>query len=744
MKTTEVKKIIIKMKTHNHSQCEIQRTEATGSKDQGYTKRTMRRIALLVVSLIAIVSPIGKVAMADIGATHTTLISEFPSFNTPSALDGRVEAIAVEGDTVFVGGTFTQIQEPLGGEILDQPYLFAYSKSTGNIIRSFLPELDNVVQALETTGEGAGIFVGGVFGIVNGEPNNRGLVKLDDNGVRVSGFVARPDALVSTMVRLDDTLYIGGNFSSISGQPVENLAAIDTVTGALDTTLSLDFDGAISTFRFNGTLVTRGVQGVDDIDITSDGRLMAVAGNFQTIDGLDRIRLGVIELDGTARVSDWNTDVFDGQCPALLFPQYIRGIDISPDDQYLVVGTTGFRRIAEPACDSVTRFELDDLSDTDMQPTWVNYSGGDTFYDVVSTDHAIYVGGHFRWLNNDTSLDGNSAGAGSIERAGMAALDPKNGLTYLDWRSDRNPRGLGTFALIAEDEGLYIGDDTEFMNGNRHARLKFLPIGTEVIVRPDTPTLPGRFLFNDFFGEDLTGQMFDGVSLGASAALLDQTFGSEAVGATVVQDQLFYFLADGRIVRGTLTDGAFDSFVEVDRFGLTENEWAISRIGGIYFDYDQGRVYYTLRGDFQLYWRAFTPDGPYFGNDEYVAEQQADISWSDVTGMDVVDGFLYFTRAGSLYRAQVNGYEPVAGTTEIVDGATIGQSNSFLTFIGDNVMQSSPADAQFEFASSGTTTVNAFQTFEFEVEAGEPVDLRLSWLDSSSLLDLRVRDANGV
>jgi len=252
MKITEDKKIIIKMKTLNYFKSASQHKEGTGNSVRGYTRRALRGIALLVGSLAAIASPVGNVVMADIGATHTTLISEFPSFNTPSALDGRVEAIAVEGDTVFVGGTFTQIQEPLGGEILDQPYLFAYSKSTGNIIRSFLPELDNVVQALETTGEGTGIFVGGVFSIVNGERNNRGLVKLDDNGVRVPGFVARPDALVATMVRLDDTLYIGGNFSSISGQPVENLAAVDTVTGALDTSLSLDFDGVISTFRFNG------------------------------------------------------------------------------------------------------------------------------------------------------------------------------------------------------------------------------------------------------------------------------------------------------------------------------------------------------------------------------------------------------------------------------------------------------------------------------------------------------------
>ena len=93
---------------------------------------------------------------------------------------------------------------------------FAYSKSTGNIIRSFNPLLDNAVQALETTGEGSGVFVGGIFGRLNGEGNNRGLVKLDDNGNRVPGFAARPNALVATMVRLGNTLYIGGKLFQIS------------------------------------------------------------------------------------------------------------------------------------------------------------------------------------------------------------------------------------------------------------------------------------------------------------------------------------------------------------------------------------------------------------------------------------------------------------------------------------------------------------------------------------------------
>ena len=122
-----------------------------------------------------------SVVQADIGATHTGLVSEFASFNTPGVVDGRVHAIAVDGDTVFVGGTFTQIHDPLSDEILNQPYLFAYSKSTGDILRDFDPVLNNVVNALETTGDGTGIFVGGSFTLLNGESHRRALLKIDNN-----------------------------------------------------------------------------------------------------------------------------------------------------------------------------------------------------------------------------------------------------------------------------------------------------------------------------------------------------------------------------------------------------------------------------------------------------------------------------------------------------------------------------------------------------------------------------------
>ena len=52
--------------------------------------------------------------------------------------------------------------------------------------------------------------------------------------------------------------------------------------------------------------------------------------------------------------------------------------------------------------------------------------------------------------------------------------------------------------------------------------------------------------------------------------------------------------------------------------------------------------------------------------------------------------------------------------------------------------------AQFEFDSSGTQTNGRFRTFEFDVAADEPVDVRLEWQDSTAQLNLFVQDASGA
>jgi len=172
-------------------------------------------------------------------------------------------------------------------------------------------------------------------------------------------------------------------------------------------------------------------------------------------------------------------------------------------------------------------------------------------------------------------------------------------------------------------------------------------------------------------------------------------------------------------------------------------------------------VYYTLENDSRLLWRAFTPHGPLFGDTEFVAEEQSDLLWNDVRGMDVIDGKLYFGHMdGSLYRMDVNGVTPVPGSIERVSGdgtrkwLTAPPGNGGMYKVSVKIREGSTAYAvsinpteeapvplaDFEFSASGSETVGRWQTFRFDVEAGELVDANVMWDDPNATVRVFLRD----
>ena len=155
------------------------------------------------------------------------------------------------------------------------------------------------------------------------------------------------------------------------------------------------------------------------------------------------------------------------------FETYTRDIDIDPTGTYFVVVTTGGTP-PDRLCDSASRWETEAVG-TNLQPTWINYTGGDTLWSVAITGVAVYVGGHQRWLNNTGGS--NAAAPGAVSREGLAALDPLNGLPY-SWNPTRT-RGVGVFDLTSVPGGLLMGSDTD-----RVGRLR--------VPRPPRPVPPQR------------------------------------------------------------------------------------------------------------------------------------------------------------------------------------------------------------------------------------------------------------
>ncbi|NNF55990.1 MAG: fibronectin type III domain-containing protein [Acidimicrobiales bacterium] len=140
------------------------------------------------------------------------------------SIDTKVWAIEQIGSRIYVGGRFLQVTA--GNTVVNQPYLAAFDSITGQYIPSFAPTLDNSVYTLQASPDGSKLFVGGDFDTVNGSPIDA-LVALDP----VTGAVDNSwtgDVNGAPVVRgfdvEGDWLYVGGSFTSVISSAGNNAA----------------------------------------------------------------------------------------------------------------------------------------------------------------------------------------------------------------------------------------------------------------------------------------------------------------------------------------------------------------------------------------------------------------------------------------------------------------------------------------------------------------------------------------
>ena len=165
---------------------------------------------------------------------------------------------------------------------------------------------------------------------------------------------------------------VRGTFSTVAGKPHAGLASLNPTTGALDPFINVQFAGH---HNDSGT-GAQGWVGPWDIDVTPNGATMVVIGNFKTANGLLRDQAAMLDLTGSsAQVAPWATSRYSTYCYNWAFDSYVRGVSFSPDGSYFVINATGGGN--GTLCDTTARFATN-LTDTNAQPTWVDWTGGDT------------------------------------------------------------------------------------------------------------------------------------------------------------------------------------------------------------------------------------------------------------------------------------------------------------------------------------------------------------------------------
>ncbi len=470
-----------------------------------FARGASRRVA--GVSVLAVAFGLTSLAatQADTPVAQSTVVSTAPQVNTPDVQNGQVLAIGQLGNKMFLGGNFTSVGEHGSVNIVTRRNIVAFDATTGKIDPGFNPAINGEVDAV-TAGPGNSVYVAGKFTTVNGVSTR--VDRLDaTTGARVAGWTPPVlNGITQTVTTVGSSLYIGGAFTQAGGASHNGLVAVNGTTGAVVSTMTVQLTGR------HGTGTRKGPLGPIRLALSPDGTQMVVIGNFTTARNSAAagsptyadeqvVRLNVSSTTATVNTG-WSTQRYTAQCANNAFDSYIRDAQFSPDGSYFVIVATGGGTFdsntdgTRSLCDSATRWETSG-SGANVQPTWIDYTGNDTFWSVAVTGTAVYAGGHQRWMNNSNGSD--SPAEGAVPRPGIAAMDPANGLP-LAWNPGRNPRGAGAFALLATSTGLWVGSDTNFIGvagagttRSTHKKIAFFPLAGGYALQPRAlATLPGN------------------------------------------------------------------------------------------------------------------------------------------------------------------------------------------------------------------------------------------------------------
>ncbi|MGB3617174.1 MAG: hypothetical protein WBA12_03590, partial [Catalinimonas sp.] len=164
---------------------------------------------------------IGGISAARLAAVNRTTGTAIDW--QPNATNGVINDIMPRGGTIYVGGSFTQI----GGQTRN--YLAALDSVTGDALTGFDPRPNSTVQTLLRAGDV--LYVGGSFTQFGTNPsviNRRFIASVDLTNNTVTNWNPNANSTVMSMRLRNDTLFAGGSFTQIGGQPRARLAALRT------------------------------------------------------------------------------------------------------------------------------------------------------------------------------------------------------------------------------------------------------------------------------------------------------------------------------------------------------------------------------------------------------------------------------------------------------------------------------------------------------------------------------------
>ena len=117
----------------------------SGREDSSIRVVETRLSKVLVAILVVAGANIGLLGVAAVPASAAVVFSQHPIAGWST--NGPVHAVKIVGDTVYVGGDFSQVRGPGGSPVVARTNLFAINRNTGAMIPGFVAYTNGIVRA---------------------------------------------------------------------------------------------------------------------------------------------------------------------------------------------------------------------------------------------------------------------------------------------------------------------------------------------------------------------------------------------------------------------------------------------------------------------------------------------------------------------------------------------------------------------------------------------------------------------
>ena len=331
--------------------------------------------------------------------------------------NGRVNAVAYLGGTLYLGGSFTSVN---GGTTRNR--LAACNASTGALL-PWNPNANNVVRALTVSPAGTRVYAGGDFSAVGGAARSR-VAALSPSSGAAFGWSPYVNDQVKAVTTSNSgaTVYVGGDFDSAEGAGRHRLASFNATSGNL-TSLKPSISNGAGNF---GTVLT--------LDVSADGNTLYFGGDFALVNGHSRRNAAAVS-SGIGTLRAWS--------PAST-ADVVGELTVSASGNTVFAGGRGAGGYVQAYGPNVGG-----------TPVWNVATNGDVEALAVSSS-ILYVGGHF------TSV-------GASTRHHLAALRTSGGALQ-SWAPDANGV-FGAFGAAISSSRVAFGGEFTTIGGAAHQRV---------------------------------------------------------------------------------------------------------------------------------------------------------------------------------------------------------------------------------------------------------------------------------